>query len=55
MGAEQSNPTGPDLTQGVSVNALTDGQMLLGHVGQESVLLTRRGDEIFAIGATCTH
>src|SRR5262245_48814394 len=55
MGAEQSNPTGPDLTHGISVDALTDGQMLLGHVGQESVLLTRRGDEIFAIGATCTH
>jgi len=55
MGAEQSSPTGPDLGQGISVDALADGQMLLGHVGQESVLLARRGNEIFAIGATCTH
>jgi len=55
MSAEQSSPTGPDLAQGVSIDSLADGQMLLGHVGQESVLLTRRGDEIFAIGATCTH
>jgi apoptosis-inducing factor 3 len=55
MGAEQSSPTGPDLTQGISIDALADGQMLLGHVGQEAVLLARRGAEIFAIGATCTH
>jgi apoptosis-inducing factor 3 len=55
MGAEQTSPTGPDLTQGLSLDALADGQMLLGHVGQEAVLLARRGNEIFAIGATCTH
>jgi apoptosis-inducing factor 3 len=55
MSAEQSSPTGPDLMQGISLDALADGQMLLGHVGQEAVLLARRGNEIFAIGATCTH
>jgi len=55
MAAEQSSPTGPDLVRGISVDALADGQMLLGHVGQEAVLLARRGNEIFAIGATCTH
>src|SRR5262245_32940203 len=26
MGAEQSSPTGPDLTQGLSIDALADGQ-----------------------------
>jgi NADPH-dependent 2,4-dienoyl-CoA reductase/sulfur reductase-like enzyme/nitrite reductase/ring-hydroxylating ferredoxin subunit len=55
MSAEQSSPTGPDLVQGISVDALADGQMLLGHVGQEAVLLARRGNEVFAIGATCSH
>jgi apoptosis-inducing factor 3 len=55
MSAEQSSPTGSDLAQGISVDALADGQMLLGHVGQEAVLLARRGSQIFAIGATCTH
>src|SRR5258705_7136281 len=53
MSAER--PTGPDLIQGISVDALADGQMLVGHVGQEAVLLARRGNEVFAIGATCSH
>jgi NADPH-dependent 2,4-dienoyl-CoA reductase/sulfur reductase-like enzyme/nitrite reductase/ring-hydroxylating ferredoxin subunit len=55
MSAEQSSPTGPDLVQGISLDGLADGQMLLGHVGQEAVLLARRGNEVFAIGATCSH
>jgi nitrite reductase/ring-hydroxylating ferredoxin subunit len=29
--------------------------MLLDHVRGEPVLLARRGDELFAIGALCTH
>ena len=29
--------------------------MLLGHAHGEPVLLARRGDELFAIGAVCTH
>lgn len=46
---------GPDLTQGVASDALADGQMLSGHVGEEGVLLARRGNEFFAVGAACTH
>src|SRR4029079_9079057 len=46
---------GPDLTQGVDVLTVPDGTMLLGHARGEAVLLIRRGDEMFAIGATCTH
>lgn len=45
----------PDLRQGVSVAALRDGDMLLGHVDDEDVLLARSGNEIFAVGAHCTH
>jgi len=44
-----------DLQQGVSVAALRDGEMLLGHVGDDDVLLARAGNEIFAVGAHCTH
>jgi NADPH-dependent 2,4-dienoyl-CoA reductase/sulfur reductase-like enzyme/nitrite reductase/ring-hydroxylating ferredoxin subunit len=55
MSESQSGPTGPDLTLGVAVDSLADGTMIAGHVGDDAVLLARRGDEFFAIGATCTH
>ena len=55
MGTAQSNVTGPDLAQGIPVDDLPDGHMLAGHVGEEAVLLARRGDEYFAIGAICSH
>ena len=47
--------TGPDLTQAIRLSSLSDGTMLLGHAYGEPVLLTRRGSEVFAIGAVCTH
>jgi apoptosis-inducing factor 3 len=55
MAAEQSKPKGPDLARGVPLDDLADGGMLGGHVGEEAVLLARRGSELFAIGATCSH
>lgn len=51
----ESGAPGPDLTRGIPAADLGDGRMLAGHVGEEAVLLARRGGEIFAIGATCTH
>jgi NADPH-dependent 2,4-dienoyl-CoA reductase/sulfur reductase-like enzyme/nitrite reductase/ring-hydroxylating ferredoxin subunit len=55
MSAEQGGPTGPDLAAGIELSEIADGAMLQGHVGEEAVLLARQGDEIFAIGSTCTH
>jgi apoptosis-inducing factor 3 len=55
MSAETSKPKGPDLTKGVAEADVPDGGMIGGHVGDEAVLIARRGDEIFAIGATCSH
>src|SRR5581483_11417580 len=52
---EQSKSTGPDLTVGIPASDLADGAMQRGHVAGEPVLVARRGDEYFAIGATCTH
>src|SRR5262249_57815170 len=55
MASEESRPKGPDLTQGIAVSDIPDGGMIGGHVGEEAVLLARRGREFFAIGATCSH
>ncbi len=55
MSTAQSEVTGPDLQQGVAIDSLADGGLLAGHVGDDAVVLARRGDEFFAIGATCTH
>ena len=55
MSDNKSETTGPDLTMGVATDTIADGKMLLGHVGEDPVLLARRGDTFFAIGATCSH
>ncbi len=54
MADEQAPPAGPDLTQGVGAEDFT-GQTLLGHVGDQDVLLVKSGSEIFAIDAQCSH
>ena len=46
---------GPDLEAGVPLSSIPDGGMLAGHAQGQAVLLSRRGSEVFAIGATCTH
>ena len=46
-------PEGPDLSQGAPLADIADGSRLLGHIAGEAVLLARRGQELFAIGAEC--
>jgi NADPH-dependent 2,4-dienoyl-CoA reductase/sulfur reductase-like enzyme/nitrite reductase/ring-hydroxylating ferredoxin subunit len=55
MTGDKAAPQGPDLTQGLALAQLADGDKLVGHVGREEVLLVRRGAEVFAVGAQCTH
>jgi apoptosis-inducing factor 3 len=55
MAQDEAKPIGPDLSQGISLDQLADGKMLVGHVGGEDVLLVRRGQDIFAVGAHCAH
>ena len=55
MGGGQQELKGPDLALGIPAADLADGAMLLGHANGDAVLLARRGDEVFAIGATCSH
>ena len=54
MTQDENKPHGPDLTQGVALTDFTDGK-LLGHVGDEEVLLVQSSDDIFGVGAHCTH
>jgi NADPH-dependent 2,4-dienoyl-CoA reductase/sulfur reductase-like enzyme/nitrite reductase/ring-hydroxylating ferredoxin subunit len=50
-----ADPTLPDLRQGISVDAVQPGRMLRGRVDDSEVVLTRVGEEFFAVGAHCTH
>src|SRR2546423_13521767 len=53
MAEAQTPPSGPDLTQGVAADV--PGDTLLGHVGDQEVVLARRGATIHAIDAHCSH
>ena len=57
MGSEggETKLTGPDLAEGVAAEQVPDGGVLLGHAAGEAVILARRGAEVFAVGATCSH
>jgi apoptosis-inducing factor 3 len=55
MAEPSSELEGPDFEKGFNIDDVADGEMLLGHAFGEAVLVARRGDELFAIGATCTH
>src|SRR5919205_3176011 len=52
---DEKKTAGPGFTQGVSFSSINDGASLLGHVGDEAVLLVRQGADMFANGAECTH
>jgi NADPH-dependent 2,4-dienoyl-CoA reductase/sulfur reductase-like enzyme/nitrite reductase/ring-hydroxylating ferredoxin subunit len=54
MADEQTPPAGPDLTLGIALSEFS-GETLLGHVGDDDVLLVRSGPDIFAIDAHCSH
>ncbi len=53
--ADVEDASKPDLKNGVSLDGLADGGMIVGRVDDEDVILARRGDELFAVGAHCTH
>jgi phenylpropionate dioxygenase-like ring-hydroxylating dioxygenase large terminal subunit len=55
MADDQSGDGNPDLTRGIALSEIPDGGMRVGHVGDEQVLLARRGGKVFAVGAHCTH
>src|SRR4051812_5825116 len=54
-GDQHEGPPGPDLKQGIPVGDVPDGGTVVGHADGEAVLLVRRGESWFAIGAACSH
>ena len=53
--AESQKTPPPNLASGIVAAALHPGEMVVGRVGEDDVLLARSGDEFFAVGAHCTH
>jgi apoptosis-inducing factor 3 len=53
--AKTETSTGPDLQQGIDVSTVADGAMIAGHVGEDAVVLVRKGDAFFALDAFCSH
>src|SRR5687767_8400234 len=55
MSNSESTLAGPDLAIGVPLESVPDGSMVAGHAHGEAVLLARSSDELFAVGALCSH
>jgi nitrite reductase/ring-hydroxylating ferredoxin subunit len=53
--AEEKKLSGPDFTEGVSLTEFSDRGTQQGHTQGEYILVSRRADISFAIGASCTH
>ena len=53
--AEGEDAKKRNFTEGLLVRDLDDGAIASGQVGGEDVVLVRRGDEFFAVGASCSH
>jgi nitrite reductase/ring-hydroxylating ferredoxin subunit len=51
----ETQETKRDLKEGFLIRDLADGAKLLGQADGEDVVLVRRGEEFFAVGANCTH
>ena len=55
MNDTETNLNGPDLVAGIALSKLIDGAMLLGHAQANRCCSRGGGNEVFAIGAVCTH
>jgi 3-phenylpropionate/trans-cinnamate dioxygenase ferredoxin reductase subunit len=55
MSDAETKASTPDFSQGVAAADIPNDGMLAGHIGDEAVLLVKRGGVVYAIGATCSH
>ena len=52
---ESAAASGPDFSQGISLGDLPAEGTIGGRAGNDPILLSRLGGELFAIGGACTH
>jgi NADPH-dependent 2,4-dienoyl-CoA reductase/sulfur reductase-like enzyme/nitrite reductase/ring-hydroxylating ferredoxin subunit len=55
MAGGEQQLEGPDLTAGVEVSDVKEGEVFSGHAHGEAVIVARHGTSFFAVGAACTH
>ncbi len=55
MGGGAKELTGPDLEVGIAFAELAAGVPVLGHAKGEAIVVVRVGEDVHAIGASCTH
>src|ERR1700704_6595422 len=53
--ADAKNAPLADFRNGFALQGLLDGGTALGRVDTEDAILVRQGDQLFAVGAYCTH
>src|SRR4051812_22150104 len=53
--ADTNTTPGPDFRNGFAIQDLPDGGSVAGRVDSEDAILVRQGDQLFAVGAYCTH
>lgn len=53
--SDQAELSGPDLSKGISFESIPDGGIIGGHANGQSVVISRQGNDVFAIGGQCTH
>jgi NADPH-dependent 2,4-dienoyl-CoA reductase/sulfur reductase-like enzyme/nitrite reductase/ring-hydroxylating ferredoxin subunit len=53
--SQKKEPTGPDLRTGIPLKEIPEGGSLIGHAGEDEVLLIRSGGAVFAVSPHCTH
>jgi NADPH-dependent 2,4-dienoyl-CoA reductase/sulfur reductase-like enzyme/nitrite reductase/ring-hydroxylating ferredoxin subunit len=52
---EAASASGPDFSKGIGLGEIPSEGTIAGRVGDDPILLSRLGGELFAIGASCTH
>jgi len=52
---EQRSAHSPDFILGIDLSSLTQGIPIRGRVGETDALMVKSGDQIFVVGALCSH